>query len=289
MRGPMLQLIRCGSASLCARRCLAERCAGNSPIHTSAQTRSVACPERHRVLYEWNETKVEFPSDKCVHQLFEEQVAKTPDAVAVVYEDHHLSYGELNRKANQMAHYLRHLGVRPDDRVAIALERSVALIAAELAILKCGASYVPIDPNFPEQRKAFCLSDCAAKVLLFSDEVAVPHSHSVVTLNVDHETWGTEPFDNLQVSVDCESVAYVMYTSGSTGRAKGVTVPHPAIGRLVLNNGYAQVGETDRVAFASNPTFDASTLEVWAPLLNGGCVVIINQDVCSILDGLDMH
>ena len=81
-------------------------------------------PERHRVLYEWNETKVEFPSDKCVHQLFEEQVAKTPDAVAVVYEDHHLSYGELNRKANQMAHYLRHLGVRPDDRVAICVERT---------------------------------------------------------------------------------------------------------------------------------------------------------------------
>src|SRR5260370_20696892 len=107
--------------------------------------------ERHQLLYEWNATEVAYPKDKCIHELFEEQVAKSPDATAVVFEEASLSYAELNRRANQLGHHLQQLGVKPDVRVAIILERSIELVVAELAILKLGAGYVPIDPAFPAE------------------------------------------------------------------------------------------------------------------------------------------
>src|SRR6202041_2516943 len=122
--------------------------------------------ERHRVLYEWNDTGTRFPSDKCVHELFEEQVARTPDAVAVVFEDDQLSYAELNRRANRLAHYLRELGVGPDDRVALCVERSFEMIVALLAVLKAGGAYVPLDPAYPVERLRFMLEDSAPLALL---------------------------------------------------------------------------------------------------------------------------
>ena len=122
--------------------------------------------ERHRVLYEWNDTKTEFPSGKCVHQLFEEQVLKTPHATAVVFEDESLSYDELNRRANQLAHYLHQLGVRPDDRVAICVERGLEMIVALLAVLKAGGAYVPFDPAYPAERLRFMLEDSQPVALL---------------------------------------------------------------------------------------------------------------------------
>ena len=115
--------------------------------------------ERHRVLYEWNDTRTEFPADKCMHELFEEQVGRTPDAVAVVFEDEQLSYAELNRRANQLAHYLRELGVGPDGRVAICVERGLEMIMALLAVLKAGGAYVPLDPAYPAERLRFMLED----------------------------------------------------------------------------------------------------------------------------------
>src|SRR5437588_3257253 len=241
----------------------------------------LSAEERHLVLEEWNNTKAEYPSEQCVHELFEAQVAKTPDAVAVVHEAEQLTYTQLNTRANQLAYYLRELGVRPNERIVTLLHRSIELVVAELAILKCGAAYVPIDPAFPDERKAFLIVDSGAKCVLTVEGTELPQTFSGMSVSVDQtiapETERTGV--DLNVQVDSESVAYIMYTSGSTGQPKGVMVPHRAINRLVLNNGYVRFKATDRVAFAANPAFDATTMEVWAPLLNGGSVVVIDEDV----------
>ena len=124
--------------------------------------------ERQRVVEEWNATAADYPTEQCIHELFEAQAARTPDAVAVVYEDRQLTYGELNARANQLAHHLRGLGVRPDDRVAICVERGLEMVVGLLAILKAGGAYVPLDPAYPLERLAYMLAD-SAPVALLSD------------------------------------------------------------------------------------------------------------------------
>src|SRR4051812_35330437 len=130
--------------------------------------------ERQKILYEWNRTETDYAKDKCVHQLFEEQVARTPQATAVVLEDASFTYAELNQRANRLAHYLRSIGVQPCHRVALLLQRSMELVIAELAILKCCAAYVPIDPSFPKERKAWLIRDCETHVVLTLQHTEVP-------------------------------------------------------------------------------------------------------------------
>ena len=237
----------------------------------------LSATERHQLLYDWNDTATAFPADKCVHELFEEQVARTPNAVAVVFEGEELNYAQLNARANQLAHYLRKMGVGTGDTVAILLERSIDLVVAEIAVLKCSAAYVPIDPAYSEERKAFLISDCEARAVLVCEETALPGGLSAARVNIDKLILDEEATTDLYTPLDGEALAYIMYTSGSTGQPKGVMVPHRGITRLIWNNNYAQFSKEDRVAFGVNPSFDVSTLEVWAPLLNGGCIVVIRQ------------
>ena len=206
-------------------------------------------------------------------------MARTPDAVALVFEGEELNYSQLNARANRLAHYLTKLGVRPDDCVVILFERCVDTVVAEIAILKCGAAYVPIDPVYSEERKAFLISDCVARAVLVRQETALPIGLSAARVDIDSLVLDQEATTNLDTPLGGEALAYIIYTSGSTGQPKGVMVPHRAIIRLVWNTNYAQCTQQDRVAFAANPAFDASTLEVWAPLLNGGCMVIIGQNI----------
>ena len=220
--------------------------------------------ERHQLLVAFNATAREYPSHLTVHQLFEAQALARPDAVAAVHGQLSLSYRDLNRRANRLAHHLINQGVQPGESVAIALPRSLDLLICQLAILKCGAVYVPLDVNAPVERQAFIVQDSGAHRVL----------SNLADLNLD----AMSP-RNPELAQSSQSVAYILYTSGSTGAPKGVQVPHRAISRLVLNNGYAEFNARDRVAFASNPAFDASTLDVWAPLLNGGCVVVVEQAV----------
>ncbi|MDU0954961.1 amino acid adenylation domain-containing protein, partial [Bradyrhizobium sp.] len=231
-------------------------------------------------------TAAAYPQDVCVHELFEAQAERTPDAVAVVHEDRRLSYAELNTQANRLAHHLRKLGVKPDDRVAICIERSIDLVAAELAILKCGAAYVPLDPAYPAERLSFMIEDCEASLVLTARGAVLPEGLEVHSIDVGDVLRVAGDDSNPGVSRDSGSDAYIMYTSGSTGTPKGVVIPHRAIGRLVINNGYADFNASDRVAFAANPAFDATTMEVWAPLLNGGCIVVIEQE--AVLDPLQL-
>nr|WP_245399203.1 non-ribosomal peptide synthetase [Pseudomonas syringae] len=232
--------------------------------------------EREQLLHGFNDTIADYPRDKSVHALFEAQALARPDAQAAVHGTESLSYRELNARANRLAHYLSGLGVQAGDAVAILLPRSLDLLVAQLAINKCGAVYVPLDVNAPLERQAFMVQDSGAQQVLTHRDLTVPNGAARVDLDVvDLAEASTQ---NPQQDVSSESAAYIMYTSGSTGTPKGVLVPHRAISRLVINNGYANFTAQDRVAFASNPAFDASTLDVWAPLLNGSCVVVVDQD-----------
>ncbi|PHN51806.1 syringopeptin non-ribosomal peptide synthetase SypA [Pseudomonas syringae] len=232
--------------------------------------------ESQQLLVAFNDTARDYPQQQTVHSLFEARVRAYPEACAAIHDGVAVSYAELNTRANRLARHLLGLGVQPGDSVAILLERSHDLLASQLAVLKCAAVYVPLDVNAPVERQSFMIEDSRAHVLL-------THSHVSLTtvaprVDLDGLTLDGMKDTDLALPQSSESVAYIMYTSGSTGIPKGVLVPHRAISRLVINNGYADFNAQDRVAFASNPAFDASTLDVWAPLLNGGCVVVIGQN-----------
>ncbi|HEX8433205.1 MAG TPA: amino acid adenylation domain-containing protein, partial [Longimicrobium sp.] len=233
--------------------------------------------ERARLVEEWNATDAEYPRGACVHELFEARAASTPNAVAIVFGDQWMTYDELNRRANRLAHHLRGRGVGTDGRVAIVLPRSPELVIAELAVLKAGAAYVPVDSSHPAERIAFMAADSAARVVLSRAGEAVPELAGVERIDVDAIPEGDDA--NLGVAPGGEALAYVMYTSGSTGEPKGVMVPHRAVTQFVLSNGQVRLGPDDRVALSNNPAFDASTMEVWGPLLHGGRIVVVPQEV----------
>ncbi|WP_347141891.1 amino acid adenylation domain-containing protein [Pseudomonas sp. BIOMIG1N] len=232
--------------------------------------------ERRHVLHGFNATVRDYPASMPVHQVFESWAQAQPQAVAAVHGEQQVSYAELNARANRLAHHLISLGMPEGSSVAVLLERSIDLLVSQLALSKCALVYVPLDVNAPVERQAFMLSDSQATLLL--SHAGLGKALQVQRLDLDQAHLGQLPDDQPAVVVSSEAAAYIMYTSGSTGTPKGVRVPHRAITRLVINNGYADFNQHDRVAFASNPAFDASTLEVWAPLLNGGAVVVIDQD-----------
>ena len=241
--------------------------------------------ERHRVLETWNETARDYPRDGSVHAIFEAQVARTPHAPALTGESGTLDYAELNRRANRIAHRLIALGVEPDDRVAICMERSVEMVIGFLAILKAGAGYVPIDPTYPQQRRAYLLKDCAPTAILTTAglldadwliETGAP------MLAVEAATADGRDDNPAVAGLSARSLAYVIYTSGSTGEPKGVLVEHRNILRLTINNTYAPLTADDCVAHCSNPAFDASTWEIWGALLNGARLLVVPSD--TVLD-----
>ncbi|HKQ72654.1 MAG TPA: amino acid adenylation domain-containing protein, partial [Blastocatellia bacterium] len=234
--------------------------------------------ERRQVLEEWNATDADYPKEKCVHELFEAQAKKRPDAVALTHGEESLSYAELNARANRFARRLRDLGVEPETYVAILLERSIDLVVAQLATLKLGAAYAPIDPTFPRERQVFMAFNCAARVVITTRSATLPEDLSRLRVDIDDLSLSDVAVSNLNIPSNSQMTACVMYTSGSTGNPKGAMVNHRGIERLVLNCGYADFNESDRMAFAANPAFDASTLEVWGALLNGASVVVIDRE-----------
>jgi amino acid adenylation domain-containing protein len=238
--------------------------------------------ERHQLLVEWNDTKRNYPRDKCVHELFEEQAAKSPDAVAVVYGEQQLTYGELNRRANQLAHYLRKRGVGAESLVGICVERSLEMVVGFLGILKAGGAYVPLDPDYPEERLGFMVQDSQVAAVLTQEEMVehlLQHTAELIKLDRNWQEISRESEENLGSGVTAENLAYVIYTSGSTGRPKGISIPHKAIHRLVFNTNYIALEPSDRIAQASNASFDAATFEIWGALLHGAQLVGISKNV----------
>lgn len=239
-------------------------------------------PERNEILIGWNDTHTDYPADRCVHQLFEVQAARCPDAPAVAFEDRYLTYKELNEQANQLAHYLHSLGIGPESFVAICMERSLDLIVGILAILKAGGTYVPLDPTYPRERQTYMLNDTQAPVLLTQERLLseLPdHTASVVCIDTHWKQIAQKSRENLPNHTRSDNLAYVMYTSGSTGMPKGIGIPHQAINRLVFNTNYVSLQPDDRIAQAANASFDAATFEFWGALLHGAMLVGITRDV----------
>ncbi|PZU94481.1 MAG: non-ribosomal peptide synthetase [Pseudanabaena sp.] len=238
--------------------------------------------ERQTILVEWQQTQTEYPRDKTITQLFEAQVEKNPDAIAVVYEDQQISYQELNQRSNQLAHYLHKLGVSNNQPIGICVERSIDAIISLVAILKAGGSYLPIDSDYPRDRINYMLANAQAQILVTQQTLRsnfLNHQLCVIELDRQWEMMAKESKENLSSNTTAENIAYIIYTSGSTGEPKGVVVPHRAVNRLVINTDYIKLSPRDRVAQASNIAFDAATFEIWGALLNGAKLIGIPKEI----------
>ncbi|HYO62398.1 MAG TPA: amino acid adenylation domain-containing protein, partial [Pyrinomonadaceae bacterium] len=258
----------------------------NNPGEPHGRLGVLDAAERQQLLIEWNQTDLDYARDKCVHELFEEQAARTPDAPAVRFHDRQLTFGELNRRANQLAHHLRALGVGPEGLVGLCAERSVEMIVGLLGILKAGAAYVPVDPDYPAERISFMIEDAGVEVLLTSgarrDAFAGRVAH-LVTLDDSHALLDRQPTENPFKRVTPGNAAYVIYTSGSTGRPKGVVVQHcsvinlfAALERAVYAPHNPQ-GAALNVGLNAPVAFDASVKQV-IQLLGGHTLSIIPED-----------
>ncbi|MEQ1850674.1 MAG: amino acid adenylation domain-containing protein [Chthoniobacteraceae bacterium] len=244
----------------------------------------LATDERRRLLVEWNQTRTDYPRDLCVHQLFEAQAARTPEAVALVFEDQRVTYRDLNRKANRLAHHLRGQGVGPESLVGICIDRSVEMIVGLLGILKAGGAYLPLDASFPAERLAMMLEDTRATVILTTGRLRqnLPaNGAAVICIDQDGPPPAPGSDDNPAASVTAESLAYVMFTSGSTGRPKGVSIIHRGIVRLVTATDYVEIAPRDVFLQFAPVSFDASTFEIWGALLNGARLVIFPSRLAS--------
>ncbi|HEY2362259.1 MAG TPA: amino acid adenylation domain-containing protein, partial [Candidatus Angelobacter sp.] len=233
--------------------------------------------ERQQLLYEWNATEAEYSRDECLHQLFEEQVENTPDAVAVVFEEEELSYAELNRRANQLAHHLRKLGVKPDDLIGVCMERSVEMVVALLGILKAGGAYVPLEPEYPVERLCYMIKDAGLKLVLSHHELWEPAGLDGQWLWIDklQEELALEATEDFDSGLDPEALAYVIYTSGSTGKPKAAMNRHRGISnRLKWMQGAYDLKSADRVLQKTPFSFDVSVWEFFWPLLTGAGLVI---------------
>ena len=237
--------------------------------------------ERHQLLVEWNDTSADYPKDKCIHQLFEDQVERTPDATAVVFEDEQLTFRELDRRANQLAHHLRGLGVRPEVLVGICMERSLEMVVGLLGILKAGGAYLPLDPEYPKQRIAFMLEDAQAPVLLSQKRICEDlsaHGARVICLDTGWEAIAREKTDKPEVEVSPEGLAYVLYTSGSTGRPKGVAIEHHSpVGLVDWARGVFDAEDLAGVLASTSVCFDLSVFELFIPLSWGGTVILVKD------------
>ena len=253
-----------------------------TPERRVSELRLLTESERRQQLLDWNRTERDYPREACVAELFERQVRRAPEAVAVEYGDERLSYGELNERGNRLAHHLRSLGVGPEVLVGLCVERSAAAVVGMLGILKAGGAYVPLDPEYPAERLAFMLADTEAPVVVTQSKLLdrLPGTNArIVCLDRDWPVIEGCSAQDPASGATAENLAYVIYTSGSTGIPKGVQVTNRAINRLVCNTDYVQVGPADRFAQVSVISFDAATFEIWGALLNGARVVGVAREV----------
>src|SRR4051812_8328614 len=242
--------------------------------------------ERHQLLTEWNQTAADYPADLCLHQLFEAQAARTPDRPAIRFNDKQLSYRELNEAANQMAHHLRSLGVKPDSLVGLCLERSAEMMVALLAILKAGGAYVPLNPDNPKPRLA---QQLAGAVALITEQKLLPQmpafAGTTLVLDRDQPLWSNQPHSNPDVNTTPENLVYVIYTSGSTGVPKGVAVRH----RNLVNYSHFITQRLDLAKYPDGLQFatvstigaDLGNTCIYPALISGGCLQVIAYEVST--------
>ncbi len=233
--------------------------------------------ERHLILVEWNDQKVDLPKDVCIHTLFEAQVERTPDAVAVVFDLQQLTYRELNQRTNQLAHHLQALGIGPDVLVGICMERSLEMVVGLLGILKAGGAYLPLDPLHPKKRLAFILNETQASIVLTQEKFVknLPHGAQVICLDSEWEVIAQNSQENPVNEATVDNLIYVIYTSGSTGQPKGAMIPHRGIcNQLNWQQITYGLTELDKVLQTVSFTFDLSVLQIFWPLSFGAQLIL---------------
>ncbi|NHC37938.1 non-ribosomal peptide synthetase [Scytonema millei] len=267
-----------------------------NPEIAIAQLQILSQGERQQLLL-LNQTQTDYSLDKCIHQLFEAQVERSPDKIAVVFEDRQLTYAQLNAEANQLARYLQQLGVKPEVLVGLYLERSLLTLVGLLGILKAGGAYLPLDPALPAENLTFRLQDAQAAIVLTQQhlvETLPPHSARAICLDADWDEIARYSDENLTSEVTVENLVYVLYTSGSTGKPKGVAIEH----RQLLNYFYAiapQLNLSTDASFATVSTFaaDLGNTCIFPALCQGGCLHIVSQqrasDPVALADYCDRH
>jgi amino acid adenylation domain-containing protein len=244
--------------------------------------------EQKLLLMEWNSTAVAYPHDKCIHELFEAQVERTPNTVAVAFGSRQLTYRELNARANQLSHYLGARGVGPEVPVGICVERSLEMIIGILGILKAGGAYVPLDPAYPPDRLAFILENTGARLVLTQESLAPRLSGtaempvSYLQLDAQWPEISLESERNPDGLIDSRTLAYIMYTSGSTGKPKGVRIEHRSVVRLVMGSTFVKFGPSEVFLQFAPLSFDASTFEIWGCLLHGSKLVVFPPHVPTL-------
>ena len=252
--------------------------AASHPGRPVAEQPILTPAERERILVGWNNTAVDYPLDKCLHQWIEEQVERTPDAVAVVFENDSLTYRDLNRRANQLARHLLALGVGVESLTAICVERSLEMVVGLLAVLKAGGAYVPLDPEYPKDRLAFMLEDADARVLLTQDRLVgtlPPSGAAIVRLDTDWPVIAAGNAAPLEGGAGPSNAAYMIYTSGSTGRPKGAVNTHRGIvNRLLWMQDAYRLTAADTVLQKTPFSFDVSVWEFFWPLMTGARLVV---------------
>ena len=246
------------------------------PLHDAA--------ERAATLLQWNPAVADFPNEQCLHHLIEAQAARAPQAVAVTYAEQSLSYGELNSRANQLAHKLIASGVGPDVRVGLAVERSLDMLVGLLAILKAGGAYVPLDPSYPEERLSYMIGDSGIGLLLSQSHLLgrlpVPDSVRSLMLDQDREDLESYSDSNPHVRMSADNLAYVIYTSGSTGQPKGTLLAHRNVLRLFeATAAWFDFGPQDVWSLFHSYAFDFSVWEIFGALLYGGKLVVVPYEV----------
>ncbi|MDM9379445.1 amino acid adenylation domain-containing protein [Chlorogloeopsis sp. ULAP01] len=253
----------------------------SDPKQYISQLQLLTPSEIQQLLVDWNDTKTDYPQNKCIHHLFEEQVEKTPDAIALIFDNQKLTYRDLNNRANQLAHYLQELGVKPEVIVGVCMKRSPEMVIALLAILKAGGAYVPLDPAYPQERLTFMLKDSQAKVMLTQThlvELFDKLNLHIVCTDRDLQLLSQQSAENLFSEVKTHHLAYVIYTSGSTGIPKGVAIEHQScVALLTWSREVFTDNDLAGVLASTSICFDLSVFELFVPLSWGGKVILVEN------------
>lgn len=268
-----------------------------SPEQPLADISCLTEAERHQIVVGWNATEVDYPKHLCLHHLFEAQVARDADAIAVVFDGNHLTYGELNHRANQLAHHLQTIGVKPEELVGVCIERSLEMVIGLLAIVKAGGAYVPLDPTYPPDRLAQILADAQPAVVLTQEKwlsLLSQQATPMICLDTGWQKVAEESGANPTSLVTAENLAYIIYTSGSTGQPKGVLIEHRGAVNTILDmNHRFRIGPQDRVLAVCSLSFDLSVYDIFGLLAAGGTVVIpppaIAPDLNCWIDLMAQH